>query len=49
MIVVGDGTHPDGAIVCRACAALPTEEQKRRRDAAMARRLTDAVDKTRST
>ena len=37
MIVVGDPANPDGAVVCRACAALPADEQKRRRDVAMAR------------
>ena len=37
MIVVGDTKKPDGAIVCRACAALPRDEQKRRRDVAMTR------------
>jgi hypothetical protein len=37
MIVVGDPANPDGAIVCRACAALPADEQARRRDVAVAR------------
>lgn len=34
MIVVGDASKPDGAIVCRACAALPADEQRRRQRAA---------------
>jgi hypothetical protein len=43
MITVGDPANPDGAVVCRACAALPPDEQRRRRDAAMMRRSGDAT------
>ena len=39
MIVTGNVERPDGDIVCRHCAALPTEERKAMRDQAMARML----------
>jgi hypothetical protein len=31
VILTGNGTRPEGGIVCRTCAALPAEEQERRR------------------
>ena len=37
MIAVGDPAKPDAAIVCRSCAALPADEQKRRRAVAIER------------
>jgi hypothetical protein len=43
MIAVGDPAKPDGAVVCRACAALPADEQRRRHDAVMVRPLGDAT------
>ena len=37
MIVIGDADQPLAGLVCRRCAALPTDEQARRREAAMDR------------
>jgi len=45
-VVTGDRDHPDGAIVCRRCAALTPAERQRLRDAAMARMLRAAVAST---
>lgn len=39
MILTGDVAAPDASVLCRRCAALPSEDQRRRRDAAMARML----------
>jgi hypothetical protein len=39
MIITGNVEHPDGALICRRCAALSADEQERRRDQAMARML----------
>jgi hypothetical protein len=39
IVRTGNSVAPDAAVVCRRCAALPVQEQARRRDAAMARML----------
>ena len=39
IVRTGNVASPDAAVVCRRCAALPIQEQARRRDAAMARML----------
>jgi hypothetical protein len=43
MIVIGDPERPEGGVVCRRCAALSSTEQRRRRDRAMIRMLSDAM------
>jgi len=43
MIATGDTQEPDADILCRPCATLPPDEQKRRRDDAMARMLQPAT------
>ncbi len=42
-IEVGDAAHPNGAPVCRPCAALPADERRRLRDVAMARMIRRAA------
>ncbi len=51
MVLTGDVEHPDGDVLCRRCAALSPDEQKHRRDVAMARILREemlATDESRS-
>jgi hypothetical protein len=39
VVVTGNVEHPDGGVLCRACAALSPADRKARRDEAMARML----------
>ena len=38
-VVTGNTEHPDGAILCRRCTALPADEQRALRERAMERML----------
>lgn len=43
IVMTGESEHPDLAVECRRCSALPSAERKRLRDLAMTRDIERAL------